>query len=104
MRFFCAGVILVNNTIEVYERTRTIKSHCERFSMKNMPLPSSLPPKDTKYKNVWFTNLINTDDVKLVVDTKVLNDSVTLNTRVDKEPSFGRRIDNFKLCTQQSGY
>ncbi|KAI9363831.1 hypothetical protein BD770DRAFT_464201 [Pilaira anomala] len=71
MRFFysrvLSGTILVNrmtgktlliSTIEVYERFRAADIHHERFNMKKYMLPTnSIPPNDTRYKNLCLTTV-----------------------------------------------
>lgn len=72
LRYACAkllaGCIIINkkeaviaNSIEVYERSRTIDVHRERSSIiKGSPSQSSLPPAQTKYPNTWATVLSTT--------------------------------------------
>lgn len=112
LRFACAqllaGAIIINknneavlvNTVEIYNRQRTLDVHRETFvNKKGMATLSSLPPIDTKYYNTWVTIMGDTDGSKLVVGTKTLNALITSSLRIDSvhQASIGGVISHFDL-------
>lgn len=88
------------NTVEIYNRQRTLVVHRETFvNKKEMAALSSLPPIDTKYYNTWVTIIGDTDGSKLVVETKTLNALITSSLRIDSvhQASIGGVISHFDL-------
>lgn len=113
MRYACsralAGSILLNgstgkallvNCVEVYGRRRTLDAHRESFRTKNGGLMNtSIPPEDTKYKDVYPITITDADGAKLVIGTKVFNALITSSMRLDGsfEPEVGPGVKSFQL-------
>lgn len=113
MRFYAAkvlaGAILVNpsslsaimiNTIEVYGRTSIIDAHCERsMTKKKVAAPTTNPPIDTRYCNVWVVSMNDIDGSKLNISTKTFNGLVTSSMRLDANiiPELGAGTSAFDV-------
>ncbi|KAF1801549.1 hypothetical protein FB192DRAFT_1094217, partial [Mucor lusitanicus] len=69
---------------------------------------TSIPPEDTKYKNVYPTTITDTDGTKLVIGTKTFNALITSSLRLDAPftPEVGPSVmlfdlnDSFKAKTR----
>ncbi|KAG0175669.1 hypothetical protein DFQ28_008272 [Apophysomyces sp. BC1034] len=112
MRYACsqllAGAITMNskkqaiiiNTVEMCGRSRSKDVHRENFvNIKGVPIPSSLPPVDSKYCNTWATLLTDSDGKKLVIGSKEMDALVTSSLRLDTMlgASVGGTTINFDL-------
>ncbi|CEP17759.1 hypothetical protein [Parasitella parasitica] len=113
MRYACsralAGSILLNestgkallvNCVEVFGRRRTLDAHRESFRTKNGgSMCTSIPPEDTKYKNVYPTTITDADGTKLVIGTKTFNALITSSLRLDAlfNPEVGPNVMSFDL-------
>ncbi|KAL0095627.1 hypothetical protein F4703DRAFT_1902854 [Phycomyces blakesleeanus] len=113
MRYSCSraleGSILLNgsigkallvNCVEVVGRRRTLDAHRESFRTKNGgSMCTSIPPEDTKYKNVYPTTITDADGTKLVIGTKKFNASITSSLRLHApfNPEVGPSAMSFNL-------
>lgn len=94
---------IVVNCIEPYARTKTLDSHRESFKVKKEILPaSSLPPEDTRYKNVLVTCMNDQDGTKLVIGTEVFNALISSSLRLDTiaKPVIGPSTTHFNFLLQ----
>lgn len=60
---------------------------------------TSIPPEDTKYKNVYPTTITDADGTKLVIGTKTFNALITSSLRLDTpfNPEVGPSAMSFDL-------
>ncbi|KAG0754699.1 hypothetical protein G6F57_006219 [Rhizopus arrhizus] len=60
---------------------------------------TSIPPEDTKYKNVYPTTITDADGTKLVIGTKTFNALITSSLRLDTpfNPEVGPSVMSFDL-------
>ncbi|CEG63056.1 hypothetical protein RMATCC62417_00265 [Rhizopus microsporus] len=85
------GKALLVNCVEVFGRRRTLDAHRESFRTKNgRSTYTSVPPEDTKYKNVYPTAITD------AYGTKTLNALVTSSLRLDVlfDPEIGSSTES----------
>ncbi|CAO3627997.1 unnamed protein product [Mucor hiemalis] len=94
------GKALLVNCVEVYGQRRTLDAHRESFRTKNGgSVSTSIPPKDTKYKNVYPTTMTDTVGTKLVIGTQTFSALITSSLRLDasSNPEVGPSVMSFDL-------
>lgn len=99
------GQAIINNTVEVYGRKKSVDAHRERFSVKKgVATQTSLPPaRETRYKDIWPLTIPDADGERLLLGTHSFNALVTSSLRLDlNEPgSIGGRTSSFRLLTSE---
>ncbi|KAG0247272.1 hypothetical protein BG011_001758 [Mortierella polycephala] len=99
------GQAVINNTVEVYGRTRTVDAHRERFFVKDgVASRTSLPPATkVRYRDVWPLTLPDTEGERLLLGTQSFNALVTSSLRLDlKAPaSIGAHTSSFRLLNSE---
>lgn len=87
---------LLVTTVEVYGRTASLDPHHEASNV-------SLPPKETKYPNVFPITNKTADGNKLLIGTKQLNYLITGSVRVDSfhMPEVGPSTNRFDVGSDE---
>ena len=100
-----SGKVLLVNCVEVYGRRRTLDAHRKSFKTKNGgSMFSSIPPEDTKYKNVFPTTITDADGTKLIIGIKTFNALITSSLLRGNplQPEVGPSTTSFNLSNSST--
>ncbi|KAF9948276.1 hypothetical protein BGZ70_002278 [Mortierella alpina] len=101
------GQSVLNNTVEMYGRKQSIDSHRERFVVKKGTASrTSIPPANSRYKDLWPLTLQDPEGDKLVLGTHSFSLLVTSSIRLDVKGcvSVGGATSSFRLQSHQESF